>query len=114
MSKKFLIDVNLPKYFGYFNTEEFEFVCDLNLKMSDSEIWDYALDNDLIIVTKDTDFYTKFLLSEIAPKIIYLVIGNLSLKELHNYFNKNWETIYQEIENCKFIIARALHFECIK
>ena len=111
MKKKFLIDVNLPKHFSYFNSEEFEFVCDLDLSMSDSEIWNYDLKNDLVIVTKDTDFYSKFLLSNNSPKIIYLAIGNLSLKQLHSYFNTNWSKLSNTIDSNRFIIAKNNHFE---
>lgn len=55
---KFLVDVNLPKYFNFFNKSDFIFVVDINEKMSDREIWNYALDNRFIIITKDSDFYS--------------------------------------------------------
>ena len=67
----FLVDVNLPKNFSFFNNENFVFVADINLRMSDTEIWNYAIENNLIILTKDVDFYSKFLLSDTFPKIIY-------------------------------------------
>ena len=71
MDYNFLIDVNLPKYFSPFNFSNFQFVSDLNLKMTDSEIWNFSLKNELIIVTKDVDFLNRFLVSEYSPKIIY-------------------------------------------
>ena len=40
---KFLVDVNLPKRFGFFNSPLFTHVADINPKMTDSEIWDYAI-----------------------------------------------------------------------
>ena len=58
---KYLVDVNLPQYFSHFNSPEFEFVADINLRLSDSEIWEYAKENRLIILTKDSDFYFKCL-----------------------------------------------------
>jgi predicted nuclease of predicted toxin-antitoxin system len=114
MSSSFLVDVNLPKYFSFFNKNSFLFVCDIDLQMSDTEIWDYALKNKLVILTKDTDFYGRFLVSENAPKIIYLQLGNSSLKQLHQYFNNNWEKIQTEIETSKLIIAKENHIECIR
>lgn len=114
MNFSFLVDVNLPKYFSFFNENRFAFVSEINLKMSDTEIWNYALINELIILTKDTDFYNRFLVSENTPKIIYFQLGNLSLKQLHQYFNDNWEKIQSEIENSKLIIAKENHIECIK
>lgn len=109
----FLVDVNLPKYFSYFNEANFVFVSDLDLQMSDNEIWSYALSNNMIILTKDVDFYSKFLISEIKPKIIYLQLGNYSLSQLHNYFKSNWKQLTLEIENSKMIIAKETHIECI-
>lgn len=114
MNLSFLVDVNLPKYFSFFNDSVFSFVSDINLQMSDTEIWDYALKNKLVIITKDTDFYSRFLVSENAPKIIYFQLGNSSLKQLHQYFNDNWDKIQTEIETSRLIIAKENHIECIK
>ena len=114
MSFSFLVDVNLPKYFSFFNENRFVFVSDIDLQMTDTEIWNYALKTELIILTKDTDFYNRFLVSENTPKIIYFQLGNCSLKQLHQYFNDNWEKIQFEIENSKLIIAKENHIECIK
>lgn len=113
MSFLFLVDVNLPKYFSFFNDNRFVFVSDIDLQMSDTEIWNYALNKELVILTKDTDFYNRFLVSEHAPKIIYFQLGNCSLKQLHQYFNNNWDKIQAEIETSRFIIAKENHIECI-
>jgi predicted nuclease of predicted toxin-antitoxin system len=113
MSLSFLVDVNLPKFFSFFNDNRFVFVADIDLQMSDTDIWNYALNNELVILTKDTDFYNRFLVSDNAPKIIYFQLGNFSLKQLHQYFNDNWEKIQSEIENSKLIIAKDTYIECI-
>ena len=114
MEFKYLVDVNLPKYFSFFNDTSFYFVSDLNLKMSDSEIWNYAIENQLIIITKDVDFFNRFLVSENPPKIIYFQVGNYSLKQLHEYFKLNWNKIISEIKEAKLIIAKESHFECVR
>ena len=113
MNFSFLVDVNLPKYFSFFNTNSFIFVSDIDLQLSDTEIWNYALNNELVILTKDTLFHNRFLVSENAPKIIYFQLGNLSLKQLHQYFNDNWGKIQSQIETSKLIIAKDFHIECI-
>jgi len=86
VSPQFLVDVNLPKHFSFFNTPDFHHVSDINPSMTDQEIWTYALANKLVIITKDADFYYKCITSSNYPKIIHLQLGNLTLKELHNYF----------------------------
>jgi len=61
MEISFLVDVNLPKYFSFFNDSNFYFVSDMNLQMTDSEIWNYAIEKNQIIVTKDVDFFNRML-----------------------------------------------------
>ena len=90
MKKKFLIDVNLPRYFKYFHSPEFEFVSDIDTKMSDQKIWDYACAEGLIILTKDSDFYTRCVLSANPAKVIHFQFGNYTLNQLHVFFEKNW------------------------
>jgi len=114
MNFSFLVDVNLPKYFSFFNDDRLIFVSDIDLQMTDTEIWNYDLKNEFVILTKDTDFYNRFFFSENAPKVIYFQLGNFSLKQLFQYFNDNWEKIQSEIENSKLIIAKDTYIECIR
>ncbi len=53
---KYLIDVNLPRYFSLWNSPDYLFVSDINDEWTDEEIWNYATLNELTIVTKDADF----------------------------------------------------------
>lgn len=110
---RFLIDVNLPKNFGFFNSNEFEFVIDINGKWPDRDIWEYAKQNRLVIVTKDSDFYHRSLLNQDEVKVIYLKLGNLLLRDLHIYFIKNWDTIVSHLKDSKMIIAHQTSIETI-
>ena len=47
--------------------------------MEDKDIWQYATDKNLVIVTKDNDFCDKFLITEKSPKIVHFQIGNATL-----------------------------------
>jgi predicted nuclease of predicted toxin-antitoxin system len=78
---KYLIDVNLPYYFSLWNDEKFIHQKDNNDEAKDDEIWKYALDNDLTIITKDSDFSNKILFHEPPPKVIHLKFGNLKMKD---------------------------------
>ena len=51
-------------------------------KASDSQIWEYAKQNDLTIVTKDMDFYELALARGVPPKIVWLRCGNVSNRYL--------------------------------
>jgi predicted nuclease of predicted toxin-antitoxin system len=110
----FLVDVNLPKKFSYFNGANFQFVCDINVSLTDKEIWEHAIKNNQIIITKDVDFYHRFLIASTYPKVIYIVFGNCSLKELHAYFQKNWTSIENLIKDADFIFAYETHIQTSK
>lgn len=100
---KFLVDVNLPKYFSLWNNGEYIFQIDLNPKDSDLIIWNYAKENNLTIITKDSDFSNKILITEPPPKIIHIKVGNIKLKELYNLLNKNWTSILDLNKNYKLV-----------
>lgn len=102
---KFLIDVNLPRNFSYFKDNNFYHVVDLNPRMKDAEIWQYALENNLTILTKDTDFYHRITLTDKSPKVVLFKLGNQTLSQLHEYFSKYWPTILTYLENSRMIIA---------
>jgi predicted nuclease of predicted toxin-antitoxin system len=42
----------------------------------DEQIWDYARDNGLTIVSKDDDFRQRSFLKGAPPKIVWLQVGN--------------------------------------
>lgn len=95
---KYLVDVNLPKRFAFFNFDEFIHVVDINPRWSDSEIWNYALLHNLVILTKDSDFYPKALNKSPLPIIIYFKLGSMNLRQLFEYFQNNWV----KLKTCTF------------
>lgn len=100
---KFLIDVNLPKYFSIWNNEDFIFQIDINPLESDLGIWNFAKENNLTIITKDSDFSNKVLILEPPPKIIHIKAGNIKLKDLHQLLNQNWDTILRLNDKYKLV-----------
>ncbi len=48
----------------------------------DRKVWDFAKENDYIIVTQDSDFNDLSLLYGFPPKIIWIRTGNLSTKAI--------------------------------
>src|SRR5437588_12494695 len=59
----YLIDANLPRWFSLWADGNCQFVHDLDPAWSDSEIWRYAEERGLTIVTKDADFSDRVLIS---------------------------------------------------
>lgn len=59
----------------------------------DIEIWQYAYDNDYMIVTKDADFSEFGLVKGFPPKIIWIRRGNCSTQEIETILRENYSAI---------------------
>ena len=60
----------------------------LNVPAVDIEIWNYALENEYIIITKDNDFLDLLELKGFPPKIVLLKTGNNSSRALLELLKK--------------------------
>lgn len=90
---KFLIDVNLPYYLSLWNTEDYIHEKDINDGWTDEQIWEYCQENNLTIITKDSDFSNKILLHTPPPKIIHVRFGNMKMKDFHETCGKLWDSV---------------------
>ena len=109
----FLVDVNLPKKFSFFNSSDFIHVVDIDPCLSDEEIWDYAFKNDKVIITKDADFYEKCISSEGKPKVILMKVGNMTINELHHFFELNWGIIIKHLQEASLILVNLDNIKVI-
>ena len=100
---KYLIDVNLPYYFSLWHSPQFVHVRDINDEWSDTEIWNFATEKNLSIVTKDSDFSNKILFAEPPPKVIHIRFGNLKMKPFFELMQKLWPEIEKLNEGHKLI-----------
>ncbi len=98
-----LIDENLPYHFSFWKSDWFVHVYDLTNIKSDNEIWDYAAKNNLIIVTKDSDFSNKIIYKSPPPEVIQIRIGNVRIQQLHDLIGKIWPNIEEEIKSHKLV-----------
>ena len=101
--KKFLIDVNLPRYFSLWSSDEYEHVVNINDELKDSQIWLYAKQQHLTIVTKDADFSELALLNEPPPRVIHIRFGNMKMREFHQTLSKIWVDVCVLSENYKLV-----------
>lgn len=111
---KYLIDVNLPYKLKFYNISEFIHVNDINDEWSDGEIWEFAKKNNLIIVTKDTDFSDKMIIHTPPPKVVHLKVGNMKLKEFKQFLKINWPDIESLMINHKLLNVYLDRIVCIK
>jgi predicted nuclease of predicted toxin-antitoxin system len=75
-------------------------VRDVGLKGADDpEVWDYAKRNDLMIVSKDSDFHQRSFVFGAPPKVIWVRLGNCSTSDVEGVVRKNFAAIKAFAEN---------------
>ena len=100
---RYLIDVNLPRWFSPWSGTDFEFMHDIGPNWTDSEIWEFAAANALTIVTKDADFSDRALVTAGGPRIIHIRVGNFTIGELHAYLSSIWADVCRASNNCRLV-----------
>ena len=59
----------------------------------DIDIWEFARDNDYMIVTKDADFSEFGIIKGFPPKSIWIRRGNCSTQDIENILRENFPAI---------------------
>ena len=65
----------------------------------DSEILDYARENEFTIVSKDSDFYHRSVLIGPPPQLVWLRLGNCTSDEIVNLLQRNQHQIAELFES---------------
>jgi len=112
--KKYLIDVNLPYHFSLWNSEEFVHQKDINDEWTDEQIWEYARENALTIITKDSDFSHRIILHKPPPKVIHIRFGNVKMKEFFNILSSLWIDIQTMSATSKLVNVFEDRIEAIE
>ena len=75
-------------------------VRDIGLKASDDPlVWDYAGDNDFMIVSKGADMHDLSLVFGNPPKVIWLRLGNCSTSDVESLLRREFEVIKEFYED---------------
>lgn len=87
---KFIVDAQLPPALAKLlrdHGHDAVHVADVGLRHADdTDIWQAALDQALVIVTKDEDFPHRSRQNKTAPTIVWLRVRNVSRKALLLWF----------------------------
>lgn len=68
-------------------------------EVSDTEIWEFAKNNDFCIVTQDADFAEKSRLYGSPPKVIWLRCGNTKTSIVESILRSGIEAIQELLSN---------------
>jgi predicted nuclease of predicted toxin-antitoxin system len=69
--------------------------------LSDSNIRKIAIDQDRIIITKDTDFWEYYLVKNSPPKVFLLELGNIKNETLFHIIEANTQSLIDLFINQK-------------
>lgn len=86
---------------------------DLNDAWTDTEIWRYAAEHDLVIVSKDADFSDWIILSDPPPRVVHLRVGNMKMRDFHAFMQRVWPQICTLVESHKLLIVNEKQIECV-
>ena len=100
---KFIIDAQLPKSLASLFIEKgYDVIHTLELpkgnKTTDEEIIQLSLKEKKIVISKDYDFFDRYLQKVEPHKLIYLTTGNIKNKDLIALFERNLDKILEEIQ----------------
>ena len=105
---KFLIDAQLPRRLAnQLSASGHDAIHTLDLpngnRTPDEEILIVAVRDSRIVITKDSDFVTSFLLRRLPPKLLLISTGNVDNTQLLNLVESNLERLEDAFTQYDFI-----------
>lgn len=110
----YLIDENLPAGLASLIGSGCKHAIELGGQVSDQALWEYARANDLVLLTKDADFFEKLVIHGSPPRVIWVRTGNLRRTELENLLRRQWPRIVSLLEGADLIEVHETKLEAIK
>ena len=77
------------------------------LQASDGAIWDYALKNEAVILTKDEDFAIRASVSRQVASVVWVRIGNCPNSKILDWFGRNLQLVLQALESGNRLVEIA-------
>lgn len=111
---KFLIDVNLPYHFSLWKGIDYIHQNDIDDEWTDTQIWKYATDNALTIVSKDSDFSNRVIFHLPPPKVIHIRLGNLKMPDFFDAMNSVWNEVLDLNNEHKLVTVFRDRLEAIE
>jgi predicted nuclease of predicted toxin-antitoxin system len=65
----------------------------------DRTVWEHAAAHNLVIATKDSDFFGWALLQQLQAKVIWIAAGNCSTRQIESAFRDQHQAITESFED---------------
>lgn len=111
--KGFLFDENLPAQLRFSPKLPIVSVFKAGKNPSDSQIWQFARENALVIVSKDADFSQRIITHVPPPWVVHLRFGNLRRNEFHALLARVWPQIETLLKSHKLVNVYSDYLEGI-
>ena len=106
---KFLVDANLPPRLCHWlraRGHEAEHLTEMNLlTVTDTQLWDRGKNQQVIIFSKDVDFYDRAALFGAPPQVLHVAVGNCSNARLFHILNSEWADIEAALSSGSKLIS---------
>ena len=72
----------------------------------DLAVWEYAKQQNFMIVSKDADFHQRSFVFGFPPKVVWIRLGNCSTADVEQVIRKNFAIIkmFAEDEEAAFLV----------
>lgn len=107
----FLVDQQLPPAIARFLDSKghpSRHVRDLGLSdVPDAIVWQYAVQHDMVLISKDEDFYYLAVAPEATGKLVWIRIGNCRKQTLIQTFETQLDDILKAVDSgCRIVEIR--------
>jgi predicted nuclease of predicted toxin-antitoxin system len=111
--KGFLLDENVPARLHFSPSLPVLSVSNVGINPSDSQVWEFARQRELVIVSKDADFSQRIITNSPPPWVVHLRFGNLRKKEFHALLARVWPRVETLLKSHKLVNVYSDRLEAI-
>ena len=83
--KGVVFDENLPARLTFSPSLPIVPLKAIGISPTDTQVWEYSRQHELVIVTKDADFSDRIILPSPPPLVVHLRLGNLRRRDFHAF-----------------------------
>jgi predicted nuclease of predicted toxin-antitoxin system len=105
--KGFFFDENLPSRIRLVPSLLLIPATELGASPTDSQLWEFARQRELVIVSKDADFSERIILHAPPPWVVHLRFGNLRRNEFHALLVRVWPQVETLLKTHKLVNVYA-------
>ena len=112
--KGFFFDENLPSRVRFKPRLPVVTGTEFGISSTDTQVWEFARNRELVIVSKDADFSERIILHTPPPWVVHLRFGNLRRNEFHVLLARVWPQVEALLKTHKLVNVYADRVEGVQ